>query len=209
MQKLVRQGLNIVLKIDLDMKYIDADILRGKIESIGLYAQKNADYNDGRNDMKMMVLDLIDSLQKEQQIDKQIVVISESHGDANIEWDCRSIDDVKELLAAGARYISKEQEWQKDTEVLYTKLVNLLKTYRIGEETAIILADRIADTYGAQRYMDGLCDGVKQEQPEVELEKELNRYLRGEFQQTAGGNFNNYIQVARHFYELGLNARKK
>ena len=41
------------------------------------------------------------------------------------------------------------------------KLVNLLKSYRIGEETAISLANRIADTYGAQRYMDGLCDGEK------------------------------------------------
>lgn len=50
---------------------------------------------------------------------------------------------------------------------------------------------------------------VKQEQQEVDLEKELDRYLRGEFKQTAGGNFNNYIQVARHFFALGLNARKE
>lgn len=48
----------------------------------------------------------------------------------------------------------------------------------------------------------------QQEQLKVDLEKELDRYLRGEFQQTAGGNFNNYIQVARHFYELGR-ARKE
>ena len=54
-----------------------------------------------------------------------------------------------------------------------------------------------------------LIRSFQQEQPEVDLEKELDRYLRGEFQQTAGGNFNNYIQVARHFYELGLNARKE
>ena len=47
-------------------KYIDAEQLSKKIESIGLYAQKSADYNDGRNDMKMMVLDIIDSLQQEQ-----------------------------------------------------------------------------------------------------------------------------------------------
>lgn len=48
------------------MKYIDAEQLSEKIESIGLYAQKSADYNDGRNDMKMMVLDIIDSLRQEQ-----------------------------------------------------------------------------------------------------------------------------------------------
>lgn len=45
--------------------YIDAEQLSEKIESIGLYVQKSADYNDGRNDMKMMVLDIIDSLQHE------------------------------------------------------------------------------------------------------------------------------------------------
>lgn len=48
------------------MKYIDAEKLSEKIESISLYAQKSADYNDGRDDMKMMVLDFIDSLQQEQ-----------------------------------------------------------------------------------------------------------------------------------------------
>ena len=62
-------------------------------------------------------------------------------------------------------------------------------------------------------YMNGnnvpMATMDEQEQPEVDLEKELDRYLRGEFQQTAGGNFNNYIQVARHFYELGVKARKE
>ena len=54
-----------------------------------------------------------------------------------------------------------------------------------------------------------LVDSLQQEQPEVDLEKELDRYFRGEFKQTAGGNFNNYIQVARHFFALGRNARKE
>lgn len=48
------------------MKYIDADKLSSGIESIQLFPQKSADYNDGREDMKMMVLELIDSLQQEQ-----------------------------------------------------------------------------------------------------------------------------------------------
>ena len=47
-------------------KYIDADRLIRSVESIGLIPQKHADYNDGRNDVIMMVLDLIDSLQQEQ-----------------------------------------------------------------------------------------------------------------------------------------------
>lgn len=47
-------------------KYIDADKLIAEIESIKLIPQTSADYNDGRDDMKMIVLDLIDSLQQEQ-----------------------------------------------------------------------------------------------------------------------------------------------
>lgn len=63
--------------------------------------------------------------------------------------------------------------------------------------------------YDGYNRILSIIDSLQQEQQEVDLEKELNRYLRGEFQQTAGGNFNNYIQVARHFYELGLKARKE
>ena len=48
-------------------KYIDAEKLKRFVESIGLTPQKSADYNEGRDDVKMMVLDFIDSLQQEQQ----------------------------------------------------------------------------------------------------------------------------------------------
>lgn len=154
---------------------------------------------------------------------------------------------------------SLQQESIPDTDILHTKLVNLLKKYRIGEETARTMADRIADTYGAQRYMDGLCDGLNEkdtkqeqpessngkfvfpnflyartvdnktidvsyapqnmdaveyikndpiEQPEVDLEKEIKEY----FQESAfytGCNYDDMEEVARYFYNLGLNARKE
>lgn len=48
------------------MKYIDAEKLKRFVESIGLIPQTSADYNDGRDDVKMMVLDFIDYLQQEQ-----------------------------------------------------------------------------------------------------------------------------------------------
>lgn len=48
------------------MKYIEAERLRAEIESIKLFPQISADYNDGREDMKMAVFDIIDSLQQEQ-----------------------------------------------------------------------------------------------------------------------------------------------
>ena len=47
------------------MKYIDAEKLIFRIESIRLFPQISADYNDGCVDMKMMVLDIINSLQQE------------------------------------------------------------------------------------------------------------------------------------------------
>lgn len=82
--------------------------------------------------------------------------------------------------------------------------------------------DKAKEKYNESTYSMGRCDALAEfrnhivslleEHPEVEIEKELDRYLRGEFQQTAGGNFNNYIQIARHFAEWGaihLNARKE
>lgn len=108
---------------------------------------------------------------------------------------------------------SLQQELTPDTDALHTKLVNLLKTYRIGEETAITLADRIADTYGAQRYMDGLCDGMdkedmKQEQPEVDLKKIIEQtYHDGSVADTDDMDHVTYENIARHFYELGRNSK--
>ena len=55
------------------------------------------------------VLKIIDSLQEEQPKDKQIVIITESHGDANIEWDCRSLDDVIVLLKSAESFITEKQ----------------------------------------------------------------------------------------------------
>ncbi len=65
------------------MKYIDAEKLVGKIENIGLFPTKSADYNDGREDMKMMILDIVDSFQQEQpevELEKEIVSICKTYG---------------------------------------------------------------------------------------------------------------------------------
>lgn len=78
-----------------------------------------------------------------------------SDGSRGVELDSKQISWLKSLRPQSKQMISE------DTEVLMTKLINLLKSYRIGEETATTLANRIADTYGTQRYMDGLCDSGK------------------------------------------------
>lgn len=49
-----------------------------------------------------------------------------------------------------------------------------------------------------------LIDSLQQEQPEVDLEKEIIRYQREDMDRDT-----TVKDVARHFYELGLNARKE
>ena len=47
---------------------------------------------------------------------------------------------------------------------------------------------------------------LQQEQPEVEFEKEITNY----YQRIKGNSLEDaFCTIARHFYELGLNARKE
>lgn len=88
---------------------------------------------------------------------------------------------------------------KKDLENQIGSINEDLKNIYLPLETVLILLGKRT----AFQIALELIDSLQQEQPEVDLEEELNRYLRGEFKQTAGGNFNNYIQVARHFAEWG------
>lgn len=116
---------------------------------------------------------------------------------------------------------SLQQKPIPDTDVLQTELINLLKKYRIGEETARTIADRIADTYGTQRYMDGLCDGLneedlKQEQRDVDLEREIDNEWKkcnpideGMGVETANIHIEAFDMIARHFCEFGKKDMKE
>ena len=66
----------------------------------------------------------------------------------------------------------------------------------------------------------GCIDSLQQEQPEVDLEKEMDSYFNEHFSPCVDGTLisertgmeidgNDYDDIARHFYELGLNARKE
>lgn len=61
---------------------------------------------------------------------------------------------------------------------------------------------------------------LQQEQAEVDLEKEMDSYFNEHFSPCVDGTLisertgmeidgNDYDDIARHFYELGLNARKE
>lgn len=60
-----------------------------------------------------------------------------------------------------------------------------------------------------------VLDSLQQEQQEVDVEKEIERFLGSE-ESTSYTNAGRYVvafkdtvKIARHFYELGLNARKE
>ena len=61
-----------------------------------------------------------------------------------------------------------------------------------------------------------LITSLQQEQPEVDLEKELGRWRHKHFKGKRDGDYSgeylereSQLDLARHFYELGLNARKE
>ncbi len=71
------------------MKYIDAEKLEEEIESISLNPQTSADYNDGRNDIKIMILDIIDSLHQdssEMDLEKEIARVSKNEYFDFTDW---------------------------------------------------------------------------------------------------------------------------
>ena len=59
-----------------------------------------------------------------------------------------------------------------------------------------------------ERFID--CKDDVQEQPEVDLEKEVEKYLLDNADFVIKSTSNEMVNtLARHFYELGLNARKE
>jgi len=55
-----------------------------------------------------------------------------------------------------------------------------------------------------------LITSLQQEQPEADFEKEIVKYLMPiEAWQIQEAPFSSMANIARHFYELGLNARKE
>ena len=61
-----------------------------------------------------------------------------------------------------------------------------------------------------------IITSLQQEHPEVDLEKELDKWRHNHFKGKRDGHFSgeylerdSQLDLARHFYELGLNARKE
>ena len=92
------------------MKYIDAEKLKRLVGELKERANRNRCDSWGIvPDALEEVEGFIDSLQQEQPNGKQVIIITETEGDANIHWDCRSLEDVRALLVSAESYISDKQ----------------------------------------------------------------------------------------------------
>ena len=85
-----------------------------------------------------------------------------------------------------------------DADKLASKVKELnitTKTYeeQVSFSTALLMVTELIDT-------------LSKEQPEVDLEKELEQYARNHPADDAG-SYRNLIGIARHFYELGKNSK--
>ena len=223
-------------------KYIDAEKLREEIEfakSVYSNPQRvvhgiaDAFRQDGRAAMCDDILKKLDSLQQEQSRDKQIVIITESHGDANIKWDCRSLDDVIILLKSAENFIAEKQIEKiagpgsgpdyATTEGRYSHLFKHQQErpdLPSGEDVMTmcnqILIDWVKEGKTPEevnrreeahsRFFELYDDYLMREQPEVDLKEELKRYLISDKYLYTPENVS--LLIAHHFYELGLKARK-
>lgn len=181
-------------------KYIDAEILYRKVDELMAHyatAEKETEddvelsiFYQGKRKMCSEIIDHITSLQQEQPIEgKQIVIITETDGDANIYWDCRSLDDVKALLASAQSFITDKQ-------------VEGLRGIGSGPD------------YNTTEGRFRNAHKFQQEQPEVNLEqfdkdvtKIWGRCAAEPNDSIACLHIETFNEVARHFYKLGLKAK--
>ena len=95
-------------------------------------------------------------------------------------------------------------------------LEHWLAFFGCPEENIEKCATQISQGYGAIRYLEGVQRGAEavnelaqQEQPEVDLEREIIKYKVPFSDDREYLNEQTLDAIARHFYELGLNARKE
>ena len=109
-------------------------------------------------------------------------------------------------------YLQQEQPHFADADKT-SNLEHWLAFFGMPKENIDNCITQIAQGYGACRYLEGIQHGAeavnelaKQEQPEVNLEKEIKNYLATK---CAGDDEPSVSEIASHFYELGLNTRKE
>lgn len=114
-----------------------------------------------------------------------------------------------------------------DAEKLKTK-VNEVRQDWLSDSTGLEVGEAGAELGAAESILDsfdGFIDSLQQEQPEVDLEKEMDMFY-GMYRDKTGQTYDieddepcfdwkedelseHEMRIAHHFYELGLKARKE
>lgn len=99
-----------------------------------------------------------------------------------------------------------------DAEKLKAEVERIRQDW-LGDSTGLEVGEIGAAFEAAESILDSIdniIDSLQQEQPEVELEEEIEKELRSHYNDDQDVYWWNYLKNSfRHFYELGLNTRKK
>ena len=120
------------------------------------------------------LLSFIDTLEVKE--GKQIIIITESDGDAHIHWDCRSLEDVNTLL-------------------------DCAKSFIIDRQTEDVRGKGSFPDYNTEEGRYKKLFTKSSEVKEMDLEKEIEVW-EDSFKHCPASM--EYKETAKHFFELGL-----
>lgn len=130
----------------------------------------------------------------------------------------KRLKNVRDYMnGAGMRYKGPKFYKARGKESAYDALLNIIISLQ-QEQDLIVINKKDWEMQEQFRKNKVFGKSLQQEQPEVDLKKEFNHYCF-DFKDPDTGedipknqisfNVEDALNVARHFYELGLNARKE
>ena len=190
-------------------KYIDAEkliaLIDAKLEDLGMSGSVWV----GRSVLQELKSDIITSLQQEQPNNM-------------IQWTGNNLKEVIDFTGKSPRFGEWFKSWKEYENYVHTHN-DILKLFcEDGSHYEVPVGAWIVKTPDGYNLPSiARFIHAKQEQSKVDLEKELHNYLKTHHLHIKDGGrivFNNddspnfmcdIRDLARHFYELGLNARKE
>lgn len=189
------------------MRYIDAEKLIAEIEKLLAKAKNDEDKAFTKKDAAghlaavtktavcVKIKKLVATLQQEQPIGEEYAI---EIGENTHTLRVGSHTDIDNLIR------QEKQEQPHFADASKMERLNVDDLHEWSMRFAPDIRDAIEAT--AYHFWD-LAIYSRKEQPEVDLEKEIEHtYYDGSVTDTSDMNHVDYENIARHFYELGLNA---
>ena len=185
----------------IDAEKLIAEIERRREKCADIAADERneevAEYYRGKEVAYDETSSLITSLQQEQP-------------DNMIQWTGNNLKEVIDFTGKSPKFEEWFKSWEEYENYVHTHN-DILKLFcEDGSHYEVPVGAWIVKTPDGYN-VPSVAKYIQQEQPEVDLEKEIKQYAIGFI-----GELRNYTdwtpriaRFARHFYELGLNARKE